>query len=202
LHFCNAILHKILFEMYMTAFWLTLGFTIGIFGLTFAQNKKIPQVNIVMTISSPIDTAFGYIVPVKLSRIFKKYKRFPAITKTNETELWNKAGLTRTVYFEDGITANESLITVETNKSFSYKIEKFTSSLRKLAKRIEGEWLFTDLSNGQTKIEWTYKIIPKNGFTRILIKWFVLKDLKVLLNNALTILKEDLENGEYKNADR
>jgi hypothetical protein len=188
--------------MYMTAFWLTLGFTIGIFGLTFAQNKKIPQVNIVMTISSPIDTAFGYIVPVKLSRIFKKYKRFPAITKTNETELWNKAGLTRTVYFEDGITANESLITVETNKSFSYKIEKFTSSLRKLAKRIEGEWLFTDLSNGQTKIEWTYKIIPKNGFTRILIKWFVLKDLKVLLNNALTILKEDLENGEYKNADR
>jgi hypothetical protein len=186
----------------MTAFWLTLGFTIGIFSLAFAQNKKIPQVKIVMTISSPIDTSFGYIIPVKLSRIFKKYKRFPAITKTNQTELWNKAGLTRTVYFEDETTANESLITVEPNKSFSYKIENFTSSLRKLAKRIEGEWLFRDLGNGQTKTEWTYKIIPKNGFTRTLIKWVVLKDLKVLLTNALTILKQDFENGAYKNTDR
>lgn len=181
----------------MTTFWLTLSLTIGVVGLASAQDKNIPQVKIIMTIKSPTDSAFNFIVPVKLSRIFKKYKRFPAITKTNETELWNKAGLTRTVYFEDGTTAQESLISVKLNESFSYKIENFTSSLRKLAKRIEGEWIFTDLGNGQTKIEWTYKIIPKNGITKTMIKWFVLKDLKVLLSNALTILKEDLETGNY-----
>jgi hypothetical protein len=186
----------------MTAFWLTLGLTIGVFSLAFAQTKNVPQVKIMMTINSPTDTAFSYIVPVKLAHIFKKYKRFPAITKTNETELWYKAGLTRTVYFEDGTTAQESLISVEPSKSFSYKIENFTSSLNKLAKQIEGEWVFTDLGNGQTKIKWTYKIVPKNFLTRKLIKWFVLKDLKVLLTNALTILKQDLESGEYENAYR
>jgi hypothetical protein len=186
----------------MTTFWLTLGLMIGIFGLAFSQDNKIPQVKIVMTIKSPTDSAFAYIVPVKLAHIFKRYKRFPAITKTNETELWYRAGLTRTVYFEDGTTAQESLISFKPSESFSYKIENFTSSLRKLAKQIEGEWIFTDLGNGRTKIEWTYEIIPKNGLKNTLIKWFVLKDLEVLLTNALTILKEDLENGDSKNTSR
>jgi hypothetical protein len=186
----------------MTTFWITLGLTIGIVGLAFAKNKNMPQVKIIMTIKSPTDTAFAYIVPVKLAHIFKRYKRFPAITKTNETELWNKPGLSRTVYFEDGTTAQESLISVKPSEAFSYKIENFTSSLRKLAKQIEGEWIFTNLGNGQTKIEWTYKIIPKNGLKKTLIRWFVLKDLEVLLTNALTILKEDLENGDYKNTSR
>lgn len=177
----------------MTVFWLTIGLTLGIFSLTFAQSKSVPQVKITMTINSPIDTAFNYIVPVKLSHIFKKYKRFPAIIKTNETETWNKPGLTRTVYFEDGTTVQEKLISVIPSKSFSYEIDNFTSPLRKLAKKVEGEWIFTDLGNGQTKIEWTYKIIPKNGLTKQLIKWFILKDLNVLLTNAVTIIKQDLE---------
>jgi hypothetical protein len=193
-------MRKILFQKYMTIFWLTLGLTIGIFSLTFAQNKSIPQVKIIMIINSPTDTAFSYIVPVKLAHIFKKHKRFPAVTKTNETEMWNKAGLTRTVYFEDGTIATESLISVVPSQSFSYKIENFTSSFRKLAKQIEGEWLFTNIGNGQTKIEWVYKIIPKNFLTGQIVKWFVLTDLKVLLTSALTILKKDLESGEYKTA--
>ncbi len=70
--------------------------------------------------------------------------------------------------------------------------------MRFLAKRIEGNWIFNDLGNGQTKIEWTYKIIPKNFITRGLIKLFLLKNVTVLLNNALTILKDDLESGNYK----
>jgi hypothetical protein len=186
----------------MTVFWLAIGLTASVFGLTFAQNNSVPQVKITMTINSLTDTTFSYIVPVKLSHIFKKYKRFPAITKTNETETWNKPGLTRTVYFEDGTTVKESLISVIPSKSFSYEIDNFTSPLRKLAKKVEGEWIFTDLGNGQTKIEWTYKIIPKNGLTKQLIKWFILKDLNVLLTNAVTILKQDLESGEYRNAYR
>jgi hypothetical protein len=67
------------------------------------------------------------------------------------------------------------------------------SHLRFLAKRIEGDWLFTDLGNGQTKIEWTYKIIPKNGIARGVIKLVLLKKVTGLLTNALTILKNDLE---------
>ena len=187
----------------MTTFLMTIGLTIGIAGITFAQsNKKNPQTKIIMIINAPIDSAFNYIVPVDLSHIFKKYKNLPAITKTDETEKWIKAGLTRTVYFEDGSTSKETLLTVVPHSSFSYRIENFTSPLRFLAKRVEGNWIFTDLNNGQTKIEWTYEIVPKNFFARGIINLALLKNVKVLLTNALTILKTDLEKADERKGSR
>jgi hypothetical protein len=181
----------------MTLVWITL--TKGFSGFANAQsNTKTPQTKVIMTINAPIDRAFNYIVPVDLSHIFKRYKRLPAIIKTNETERWIKSGLIRTIYFEDGSTSQESLLMVLPNTSFSYKIENFTSQLRFLAKRIEGEWLFIESGNRQTKIEWTYKVIPKNIITKFIINKVLIKDLNNLLNNALTILKDDLEGHTQK----
>ena len=178
----------------MTTFLTTMGLTTGNAGISLAQSsKKYPQTKIVMTINAPIDSTFNYIVPVDLSHIFKKYKNLPAIIKTDETEKWIKAGLTRTVYFEDGSTSKETLLTVVPHSSFSYKIENFTSQLRFLAKRIECDWIFKDLGNRQTEIEWTYKTVPKNFFSRGLINLVLLKNINGLLTNALAILKTDLE---------
>ena len=102
----------------------SIGLTIGIVGFSYSQtNRKYPETKIIMTINAPIDSAFNYIVPVNLSHIFKRYKNLPAIVKTNETEKWNKAGLTRTVFFEDGSTSSENLLTVVPHSSFSYKIK-------------------------------------------------------------------------------
>lgn len=187
----------------MTIIWITLAFTIGFSGIAYAQsNKKVPETKVTMTINAPIASAFNYIVPVDLSHIFKRYKSIAGIANTSIKEGWTKPGLVRTVYFEDGSTSKESLLTVVPHTSFSYKIENFTSQLRFLAKRIEGDWLFKDLGNGQTKIEWTYKIVPKNFIARGLIKLILLKDINGLLNYALTTLKEDLESGRIKNASR
>jgi hypothetical protein len=178
----------------MTTFWIALVLTIGFSGFAYAQSKKkVPEVKINMIINAPIDSSYNYILPVDLTHIFKRYKRFPAIVRTNETEFWNKAELTRTVFFEDGTTAQETMLSVIPSKSFSYKIEKFTSPLKNLAKKVEGEYVFTNLGNGQTEIVWCYKIIPKNFFARVIINAVILKDLSVLLTNALTILKNDLE---------
>lgn len=187
----------------MTTFFMTIALTIGITEITFAQSsKKFPQTKIVMTINAPIDSAFNYIVPIELSHIFKKHKNLPAIIKTDEKEKWFKAGLTRTVYFEDGSTSKETLLTVVPHTSFSYRIEDFTSQLRFLAKRIEGDWIFTDLGNGQTKIAWTYKIVPKNFIARGLINLVLLKNVKGLLTNALTTLKTDLEAADERKGSR
>jgi hypothetical protein len=163
------------------------------------NKQNIPQTKVIMTINAPTTSAFNYIVPVDLSHIFKRYKQLPAITNTSVKEGWTKPGLTRIVYFEDGSIAQESLLTVISNTSFSYKIENFTSQLRFMAKRIEGDWQFIDLGNGQTKIEWTYKVVPKNFITSRIIKTFLIKTIRGLLINALTILKDDLESGRYKN---
>jgi hypothetical protein len=179
----------------------TLAVTVGFTGFAPAQKcNKVPQTKIIMTINSPIDTAFNYIVPVDLAHIFKRYKIFPAIVNTSIKESWIKPGLKRTVYFDDGTTAEERLLTVIPNTSFSYEIQNFTSKLRFLAKKIEGEWQFIDLGDGQTKIEWTYKVVPKNFIAQGYVNILVMKNVKGLLNNAALILKEDLESGKYKNA--
>lgn len=178
----------------MTTIWITLAFMLGIPGIAFAQKgNNYPSVKVSITIDAPIDSAFNYIVPVDLSHIFKRHKNLPAIIKTDEREKWIKPGLTRTVYFEDGTTAREKLLTVVPQTSFSYEIDDFTSQLRFLAKRIEGDWVFTDLGNGKTNIDWTYKVVPKNFLARGIIKTAVIKNVKGLLNNALRSLKDDLE---------
>jgi Polyketide cyclase / dehydrase and lipid transport len=187
----------------MTTFWITIVLTICFAGIAYAQSKRnVPQTKVVMTINAPIDTAFNHIVPVELSHIFKKYRSIAGITNTSIKEGWTKPGLIRTVCFEYGSTSKETLLTVVPHSSFSYKIEDFTSGLRFLAKRIEGDWIFTDLCNGQTKIEWTYKVVPKNFMARGLINLFLMKDITGLLNKALATLKDDLESIQYQNASR
>ncbi len=160
-----------------------------------AQDHQYPTVLVTIDINAPIKEAFEYIVPIELSYIFKRYKNLPAIDGTSNQERWYTPGMQRTVYFEDGTSAQEHLLTVNPHSDFSYQINGFTSALRRLAKRIEGQWIFTENEQGKTHIEWTYTIVPKNSFARIAINTFVKKNVKGLLNNALLILKEDLESG-------
>src|SRR4051794_19158357 len=110
--------------------------------------NKSPETKIVMTINAQIDNAFNYIAPINLMHIFRGNALIPAIVDTSVKEGWNKAGLTRIISFKDGSTSQESLLTVQSPTSFSYKNEHFTSKvLASLLKRLEGEWLFTDLGN-------------------------------------------------------
>lgn len=85
--------------------------------------------------------------------------------------------------------------------SFSYKNENFTSPvLGALIVRLEGEWLFTKVSDGKTKIEWTYRTIPTNMFARIFIRVVLIRFFKQMLQQAIDISKNDLETGNLVGA--
>ncbi len=162
--------------------------------------KKSPEVTIVNTVNSQIDIAFNYIAPINVMHIFRGNSIIPAVVDTSIKRGWNKAGLQRTVQFKDGSSAKETLLTVNTPTSFSYKSEQFTSKvLKTLVKRFEGEWVFTDLGDQKTKIEWTYRAVPTNFFTRILVKSVLIKALGSVLQNAMNIIKSDLESGHTEN---
>ncbi len=164
--------------------------------LTTPEDKKYPQTTVVMTINVPPNEAFDYIAPIYLPRIFPGTAFIPGIVDTSVKEGWNKAGLSRTVYFKDGTTSKETMLTYNGPKSFSYKNEQFSSKmLGALMIRLEGEWQFIDLKNGSTKIEWIYRTIPKGFFSRLFIKHVVIKALNGMLVKALTIAKQDLETG-------
>lgn len=162
--------------------------------------QNFPEIKIVITINAQIDKAFNYIAPINLMHIFRGNAMIPAIVDTSVKEGWNKAGLKRTVFFKDGSTSQESLLTVNTPVSFSYKNENFTSKvLAALLKRLEGEWLFTDLGNGKTKIEWTYRAVPTNFFAKLFVKLVLMRAVGSMLKDAMDIIKNDLESGQLEN---
>ena len=81
--------------------------------------------------------------------------------------------------------------------SFSYKNEHFTSFVLKLLLgRLEGEWLFTDLGNDQSRIERMYWAIPTNFVALIPIEVALMSAIRSMLTDALTIAKNDLESGQ------
>jgi hypothetical protein len=97
--------------------------------LTTPEDKKYPQTTVVMTIHVPANEAFDYIAPIYLPRIFPGTALIPGIADTSVKEGWNKAGLSRTVYFKDGTTSKETMLTYNGPKSFSYKNEQFSSKM-------------------------------------------------------------------------
>jgi hypothetical protein len=99
----------------------------------------------------------------------------------------------RTITFADGTTSQESLLSVVPPTSFSYKNEHFTSlPLWSLLQSLEDEWHFTEPRSGQTAIEWTYRAVPLNKYSRGLVQLVLMPQVRTMLTNALLILKSDL----------
>jgi hypothetical protein len=165
-----------------------------------AQNNH-PSTTITAIVKAPIDQAFHYIAPIYLPHIFPGAGPIAGISGTSINEGWNKAGLSRTIYFKDGTTSQETMLTWNAPTSFSYKNENFTSAiLGSTMSRLEGDWLFTSLDNDTTKIEWTYRAIPKNFFSRLFIRLVLMRFMKGMLQQAMDISKNDLETGNFVGA--
>ena len=165
---------------------------------SFAQ-KKYPKAVATVTISSTLDLkeSFEYMVPIDLEHIFnEEYKMIPKIDSTSNKEAWFTPGLTRTIYFNDGSTSFEELLSVTPSSGFTYKVTDFTSSLRMLIKQINGSWTFIENTNGDIEVTWRYEFIPKNFFARFMVKNVVVKQIQVPMQNALEIMEKELESGE------
>jgi hypothetical protein len=155
-----------------------------------------PVARVLETINVPVGVAFNYIQPVPLQNIFRGYNNIPAIEKTNETEKWIRAGLSRTVTFADGNTATENMLYVNAPSYFSYKIDNFTAEgLSSLVDRVEGAWVFIGLEENKVLIDWKYIITPKNDEAAKIIQEHLLPDFQGMLEQAIRICKENLETG-------
>jgi hypothetical protein len=65
--------------------------------------------------------------------------------------------------------------------------------MRGVVERIEGAWEFTDNGNGTTSIEWFYVLIPADAGPAQTIKEKILGRYRGHLENAMNIIKSDLE---------
>jgi len=168
------------------------------------KKRKYPNLTVSVDVQSTLSLqqTFEYVVPIDLEHIFnERYKNIPAIDSTSNEKAWYTAGMTRTVYFDDGTTSDETLLTLTPHSGFTYRVTGFTSALRRLIRQINGSWTFTELDNGKIRIAWTYEFIPKNFIARFLVNIIVKKRVHIVMTNALRIIKEALESGnlyQYK----
>ncbi|QCX01415.1 SRPBCC family protein [Aggregatimonas sangjinii] len=166
--------------------------------------KSYPKTTISVDIQSTLSLkeTFEYIVPIDLEHIFKRYKNIPAVDSTSNKEAWYTPGMTRMVFFDDGTSSKETLLSVTPHSAFTYKVNGFTNSLKGLIKQINGSWTFTETENGKIHIEWTYEFIPRNFFARFLVNIIVKKRIKTPMTNALTVMKDELESGNLYRYER
>ena len=164
---------------------------------TLKNEISKPVARVLETINVPITLAFNYIQPVSLSTIFPGYNTIPAILKTNETEKWTKAGLSRMVTFADGNTAFESMLHVDYPNYLSYKIDEFTSEgLNSLVEKVDGAWVFISVEEEKVLIDWKYIISPRSDEAAKIINEHLLPDFQGMLEQAMRISKKNLESGD------
>jgi len=162
------------------------------------SQKKYPKAEVVVDIRSTLSLkeTFEYMVPMDLEHIFNEpYKNIPSIDSTSNQEAWFTAGQKRVIFFNDGSTSQEELLSVMPSSGFTYKVYGFTSPLKILIKQINGSWVFTETGEGKINIKWTYEFIPKHFLARFLVKTIVAKRIKTPMQNALNIMKKELESG-------
>jgi hypothetical protein len=159
-----------------------------------ASSRSLPQTTVVLTINAPVERVFNYVVPVDLAHIFRATKGIPAVKSTSSVPGWDRVGLSRTVYFETGDTAREQLTHYQRPVTFAYRVSHFSSVLKRIALHADGNWVFTELPNHQTRVEWTYRVTPHNGLARMILRRFLKRRFRPYMQSALTIIKNDLES--------
>jgi hypothetical protein len=145
-------------------------------------------------INGNIKQVFEYVVPIELSVIFKKTGFIPGVKSTTNKEKWYVPGMTRTVIFDDNTSASERLTSVTEFESFTYVINQFTSSLKYMLLQIDGRWDFKN-RDSKTEIVWEYSLTPRNMFSSFIIHLILKRSLGQVLEKALNIIKENIENN-------
>ena len=159
----------------------------------------MPQITITKNIATDSITAFNYILPIDLSHIFKPYSFLPGIksttwqSKDTSEQIW-KEGISRTVHFDDGSTADEKMTKVIINQTFEYQITNWSSVFKLLVRSIKGKFVFKAVSDKETNIVWTYTLFSQNILAGWLVNLIILPRLQKVLNKAIDIIKLDLEN--------
>ena len=80
--------------------------------------KAVVSVNIQSTLS--LKESFEYMVPMDLEHIFNmSYKMIPQIDSTSNEAAWFTPGMSRVIYFNDGSTSQEELLSVRPSSGFT-----------------------------------------------------------------------------------
>src|ERR1700722_6095714 len=127
--------------------------------LISGHDRTIPVTVQTRTHLAPGD-AFGIIVPIDLSLVFRGWGPFPGVRgANNQTGALGAVCESRNPDLADASTAFEVLPELNAGYSFAYETTEFTNLLGKVIEGVRDEWSFTPDGEGAV-IRWTYEFKP------------------------------------------
>ncbi len=131
------------------------------------------------------DEVLAFMADPGLTSFLKPSGRIPAITDVNVLSgTWGEAGAVRRVSLADGGYTAERML--ESNRDiFSYQIWDLTSWSGRAIDHIRGDIWYEDVCNGQTRMSWSYSILPKTGLLSGPIRTFLKEDFQPFMENGL-----------------
>ncbi len=168
--------------------------------LTLSKDLVTRQASI--NIASDRETVFNYLsAEESLTHFLKKYGPIHAVVK-HETHKgpWSMPGACRTLYFDNGDTLREEMISYHPHDSFSYHISDFSGTVKNLASMAIGEFSFSS-EGSQTNVVWTYTFQAKNAFTAVIVSLFMDLFFKKYMQQNLLIAKANIENSPADKGD-
>ena len=176
-------------------------------GTSIPQEKTIPheipkkgsihmQSEIIVDCSKKI--AFDFISSgMELPNWLKAVGKIPAaLVGENITPTYNEPGDRRVVRFDHNESVHEELISFNPYANYSYKVSKFSSTLRKFSDEAYSIMWF-DTIDDKTRITWEYMYTAKNFLAKFLLK-FILRFIKYeeFMDQSLANAKEYIEKGD------
>lgn len=108
---------------------------------------------------------------------------------------YNDTGAHRRVFFDNGDSIDEQLLSYNYPLNYSYSVTRFTNPFRFLTKAAYGQCWF-DVNDNQTRITWEYSFSYRNIFARMLISLFMTLSYKKFMKQCLDNAKVIIENKD------
>lgn len=115
-------------------------------------------------IAVDVREAFDGTLPLPLPQLFRHwYGPIPPIKEVlGQTGAWEAVGQTRIVRLVGGGSMTEELTSVDSPRSFGYRLTEVTGPMAPLVRFVEGRWQFTPTATGTT-VTWRWVIHPRSA---------------------------------------
>ena len=114
-----------------------------------------------LTTAAP-EVAFDAVVPIDLTKYFKRYGPIPQIVSIqDQTGDWDAAGQSRRINLKDGSHVLEKIDVCEPPGYFEYTVGPFSGFNRHVMTHAKGQFWFDGNADG-TLIRWSYTWHPRN----------------------------------------
>lgn len=145
-------------------------------------------------INIPAESFFDWYMHEPIENFMLGTLIVPPITGTEALPgpAWGEAGAARKIFFKDGSSSLERILSTDLPRSYSYQPWAYTSPVRLLSDYATST--MNALPEGDTtRIVWDYGFHARNAIAKPLLKGFVSLDWKRNLENGLAVLKKHLE---------